>query len=168
MNVPLTRQKYKLGCGAAALSMVMQYFGDEISEKDIVKYCGGFKSYGLKTTDLARFAREKGYKVECLTFNLDRADGMATLKTPKTQDIIRFLKKNIPVIINVNVSALRNTAPNNRGHFLVINDYKNGRFYYNDPSRKYGGKFSMNYDSLLFAWFTNVLDSSAYFLAIWK
>jgi ABC-type bacteriocin/lantibiotic exporter with double-glycine peptidase domain len=59
MNVPLIKQHYKKGCGAAVLSMVFKYFRDNISEKEIVKELGGFKSYGLKTTDLARFAKQK-------------------------------------------------------------------------------------------------------------
>jgi uncharacterized protein YvpB len=100
--------------------------------------------------------------------NKERLDKLVTLKTPETSDIIKFLEKNIPVIINVNVSAFRKTEPNNRGHIIVITDYKNGKFFYNDSSINYGGKHVIEHDHLMFCWGANALTSSAYLLAVWR
>jgi hypothetical protein len=74
--VPHIRQADEFGCGSAALSMVLQAYGQMISEAEILEGIGGIKpiddagNLGTIVADNAWFAAEQGYPVECYTYNL--------------------------------------------------------------------------------------------------
>ncbi|MBI4176452.1 MAG: C39 family peptidase [Candidatus Aenigmarchaeota archaeon] len=146
MQVPVFRQGRK-ACGPAALRMVLAYYGERVTEKAIINAIGGVKSYGARTIALAEFARKMGFKTECLSYNKKMAKGMAKIRKPSKADILKHLRKNIP-------------------DFIVITGYKDGYFFYNDPDD--GKRKRIKENDLLFAWHSNVLDSSAYLLAAWK
>ena len=163
LSVPLLKQK-KLACGPTALSMVLQYFGKEVSPEEIVKKIGGLMKSGIKTIKLADFAKSLGFKVECYSYNEKLAKGKAKIKKPTKYDIIKFLGKGLPVIIAVRSFILFNKKYSGHGHFIVITKYEKGKFWYNDP---WGEKeHIINEDNLMFAWFNNVLGSSAYLLVL--
>ena len=71
LNLPLLKQKYKAGCGPAAMSMVYKYFGKEIPEEKIVKEIGGLTKWGSFATDHALMAKNLGFKVICHSYNLE-------------------------------------------------------------------------------------------------
>lgn len=164
MKVPLSRQK-KNSCGLTALHMVLKYFGKDVSENQIIRSVGGIKKYGVRTVRLAEFAKRFGFKVECLSYNKRLAGSKAKIKKPNMKDILKFLKKGIPVILAVRSSLLYGEKPSEMGHFIVVTGYKNGIFWYNDPHD--GKRHKIAEEDLLFAWFNNVLDSSAYLLTVW-
>ena len=169
MKVPLIKQKYKLGCGAAALRMTMLYFGVNVSEKNIIEKCGGLKRFGLRTVKLADVASKYGFKTEAYSYNKKMAKGKAEIRIPSTTDIRSFLDKNIPVIIAVEHLALHKNRKEKSGHFIVVAGFKEDRFIYNDSGwGKECGKNEIDPENLMFAWANNVLDSTAYLLAIWK
>ena len=163
LSVPLLKQT-KLSCGVTALRMVLQYFGKNISSKEIVKRIGGIKKYGVRTIKLADFARSLGFKVECYSYNGKRAKDKARIKKPSKADIIKFLRKKLPVILAVNSFALHNKGLLGMGHFIVITKYEKGRFWYNNPLD--GRPHIIKEEDLLFAWHNNILDSSAYLLVL--
>ena len=165
IKVPLFKQKEKT-CGPTALRMVCAYFGEKIRESEIVENVGGIRSYGVRTVHLAEYARERGFNVECLSYNKDLADGKAKIKKPSKKDILKFLKKEIPVILAVKSYLLYGKRHPTDGHFIVVTGYGNDFFLYNDP---YDGKrHKIAEDALMFAWFNHVPNSSAYLLAIWR
>lgn len=166
MKVPLYKQPDKLSCGPTALRMVLAYFGEQITEKVIIKKIGGLESRGVRTTKLAYFVRKLGYQTECYSFNEKMAKGKAVIKKPQKKDIIKFLKKDIPVILAVRSMLLPNRKSSEYGHFIVVTKYQNGVFSYNDP--RDSKRHTIKEEDLLFAWHNNILDSSAYFLALWK
>ncbi|OGM05399.1 hypothetical protein A2715_04255 [Candidatus Woesebacteria bacterium RIFCSPHIGHO2_01_FULL_39_32] len=167
MKVPLFKQKDKLDCGPTALRMVLEYYGKKIRADEIIKGIGGIKNFGVRTIKLADFARKLGFKTLCLSYNEKLSKGKAKIKTPSKSDIINVLDKNRPAILSVNTSILfGNKSPKDMGHFIVVTIYKNGYFWYNDP--RDGKEHKIEEEKLLFAWFNNVLDSSAYLLAIWR
>lgn len=163
LSVPLMKQE-KLTCGATALSMVFKYFGKNIPARKIVKAVGGVKSYGIRTVKLADFARKEGFKVEVLTYNKKLAKGKAKFKKPSKSDIIKFLKEGFPVIIAIRSFLFYDKEPFKMGHFIIITNYKNGYFFYNDPGLGKRGKIKEEH--LLFAWHNNILDSSGYLLVV--
>lgn len=164
LKVPRYKQKRNT-CGVTALRMVLAHFAQEVSEREIIQAVGGLKKYGVRTVKLAYVADKLGFKTSYFSLNRKLADGNAKIKLPEVRDILNFLKKEIPVIINVRSSLLYDEKPTTQGHFIVITGYKDGRFVYNDP---YDGKsHRIAEEKLRFAWFNNVLDSSAYLLAIW-
>lgn len=71
LNIPLLKQKYKVGCGLAAMSMVYKYFGKEIPEEKISKEIGGLTKWGSFATDHALMAKKLGFKVTCHSYNLE-------------------------------------------------------------------------------------------------
>ncbi len=163
LAVPLLKQN-KMTCGITALRMVLLYFGKNISSEEIIKKVGGIKKYGVRTIKLAEFAKNLGFKVYCYSYNKKLAKGKARIKKPSKLDIIKFLKKKLPVIISVRSFLLFNEEPSKAGHFIVITKYEKGRFWYNDPDD--GKQHKIKEDELLFAWFNNILDSSAYLLVL--
>lgn len=116
---------------------------------------------------MAKFAQDLGFKAECFSYNKKLAKGKAKVKKPLRSDIVKYLERNIPVILAVRAALLHNKEElKDLGHFIVVTKYKNNTFWYNDP---YDGKrHRIKEDELLFAWHNNILDSSAYLLAIWQ
>ena len=70
----------------------------------------------------------------------------------------------MPVIIAVRVFLLRDRYYSKSGHYIVITKYQDGIFFYNDPSSAKELKIKEN--DLMFAWYNNILDSSAYMLVL--
>jgi hypothetical protein len=122
-------------------------------------------SDGVRTVKLANFARGEGFKVECLSFNKKLAKGLAEIRVPSKKDILKYINNKVPVILAVNSSVLYGGRTNTPGHFIVLTGFKDGIFQYNDPSD--GESHEIDEEHLMFAWHNNVLDSSAYFLALW-
>ena len=164
LSVPLLKQSRRLDCGPTALRMVLLYFGEKYSSKEIIADVGGIKDYGIKNIKLADFARGLGFKVRCYSYNQKLARGRAEIKKPSKSHILRFLKRRLPVIIAVRSSLLYNEKHSEEGHFIVVTGYKKGKWEYNDPHD--GRKHRINEEDLMFAWFNNVLDSSAYLLVV--
>ncbi|MDZ7798570.1 MAG: hypothetical protein U5L76_03035 [Patescibacteria group bacterium] len=134
--------------------------------KEITKQVGGLKSYGVKMIKLAELARKLGFKVTCYSYNKKKAKRKAKIKKPDKRNIIRFLKKEVPVILAVKTYLLDDSRPRDFGHFIVINGYKNKVYTYIDSRDLKNHKIKEKY--LLFAWYSNVLKSSGYLLAIEK
>ena len=153
-------------CGPTALKMIAAYYGRDITEKEVLEIVGGLKKYGVATIKLAEAARKLGFKTESYSFSEKHAKGHAKIKKPDTEDILKFLKKKIPVILLVRSFILFGQKKNNDGHFIVITGHKNGKFEYNDP--KDGKAHTISADELRFAWFNRVIDMSAYLIAVWQ
>lgn len=145
--------------------MLFYYFGKDVSDKEIIKAVGGLKKYGVKTVQLADYARKNGFNTITYSFNRKLADNKTVIKNPEVKDITMFLNKKIPIIINIRYSLLQGTKLTKDAHFIVITAFKNGKFTYNDPDD--GKEHRIDAEKLRLAWFSNVFDSSAYLLAIW-
>ncbi len=163
ISVPLLKQT-KSACGPTALAMVLKYFKNDISLKEIIKNVGGIKSYGVRIISLADYAKNLEFKVHCYSYNEKMSKGKAEIKKPDKKLILKFLKKRLPVIIAVRTFLLRDLEFNKKGHFIVITKYQNGTFWYNDPS--YAKELTIKENDLMFAWYNNILDSSAYMLVL--
>lgn len=145
--------------------MVLAFYGKNISENKIIKEVGGLKKYGVRTTKLAEFARILGFKTRTLSLNKKLADYKTQIKRPDIRDILRYLKRGIPVILSIRYSLLHNEKLKKDGHFIVISGYEKNHFWYNDPEDAKKHKIGNNH--LKLAWVSNAEDSSAYLLAIW-
>ena len=160
--VPLLKQG-KMECGPTSLRMVLKYFGKNITKEEIIKKIG-LKKYGVRTIDLANFARNLGFKVYCYSNNKILFLGKANIKKPSKSDILNFLKIGLPVIISIRSYVLFNEERSEEGHFIVIVGYENKKFIYNDP---YVGKQkNIGENKLMKALKENSLDSSAYLLVL--
>ena len=166
IQVPLFKQTNSLSCGPTALKMVLAFFGYDFSEEFITRSIGSLKKYGVRTISLREFASKFGFKTTCFSFNKKLSKGKAIIKKPKKTHILKFLKKEIPVIVAVRDSVLHNKKISRLGHFIVITGFEAGKFYFNDSHD--GKEHKIAADEFLFAWHNNILDSSAYLLAVYK
>ncbi len=117
IKVPTIKQKYKTGCGAAAMSMIYRYFGKNISEKEIVKGVGGLTKLGSFTTDHALMARKLGFKVICYSYNLEyfdpsyknlsRTDFIKKTKSLATKEKRIYNKRELKSILNILKSDIK-------------------------------------------------------------
>jgi predicted double-glycine peptidase len=74
-------------CGPASLKMVLNYYGLKVSEKRLARMSGAKKEKGVSYEGLAKAARQLGFKV-------------FTKEKSSLADLERFVKKNIPVIVD--------------------------------------------------------------------
>lgn len=163
ISVPLLKQG-KSNCGPVALRMVLQFFENDVSLKEIVKGVGGVKRYGVRMIKLCEYAQKLGFRTTCYSYNKKMSQGKAEIRKPSASDVKAFLKRRLPVIIVVRAYLLFDEEPSDEGHYIVITGHERGAFYYNDPID--GKRHKIKEDMLLFAWLNNVLDSSAYLLVL--
>lgn len=163
IKVPLLKQG-KMECGPTSLRMVLKYFNRTVSQKNIINKIGGLRKFGVRTIDLADFAKNIGFDVYCYSNNKKFSHGKADIKKPNKLEILKFLKKGLPVIISIRSYILYNKEKSNRGHFIVIVGYEKGKFIYNDPFD--GKQKNIDEDIFMKALKEHSLDSSAYLISI--
>lgn len=73
IKVPILEAKHKLGCGPTCLSMVLKYFGEDYSEKQIIKKLkiGLLKDRGTLVINHALFTKKLGFDVICYSYNME-------------------------------------------------------------------------------------------------
>ena len=106
-KVPVVIQLEALECGAAALAMIMAYYGKWVPLEQVRMDCGVSRD-GSKARNIVRAAKQYGFTVE------------AFRQTPES------LKEDgkFPCIIHWNMN-----------HFVVLNGFKGKYAYLNDPAR---------------------------------
>jgi len=166
LKVPLFKQKYNNSCGITALRMVLSFYGMNVSENKIIKGVGGLKKYGIRAIRLAEFARSLGFKTKTFSVNKKLADSLTQIKNPDIRYVLKYLGREIPVILNVRYSLLYNKKPTKEGHFIVVSGHKKNYFWYNDPENAKVRKVEANH--LKLAWIKNAFDSSAYLLIVYR
>jgi ABC-type bacteriocin/lantibiotic exporter with double-glycine peptidase domain len=114
LNVPYTMQNYNY-CGPAALSMVMQYHGFNVSQEDIGE--GIVTNKGVTTEKLVKKAESYGF--------------LAHVSTCSFSGLLSVLSQGTPVMARI----INNTG--NNGHFVVVTGYdmQLGLVYLNDPDK---------------------------------
>ncbi len=106
-RVPVVMQLEALECGAASLTMVLAYYGLWIPLEQVRKDCGVSRD-GSNARNVLRAARSYGLVAKGFRFEPE------TLKE----------KASFPCIIHWNFN-----------HFVVLNGFKGGKAYINDPAR---------------------------------
>lgn len=111
-NVPVIIQLEALECGAACLTMILAYYGKWIPLEQARSDCGVSRD-GSKAGNILKAARNYGFEARGFKYSINE------------------LKKEVifPCIIFWN-----------NNHFVVLDGFKNGKAYLNDPSR---GKYSV-------------------------
>ncbi len=114
-KVPVVMQMEALECGAASLTMIMAYYGKWIPLEVVRKDCGVSRD-GSNARNILRAARSYGMEVRC--YRLE-------------PDVLRD-EGSFPCIVHWEFN-----------HFIVVDGFKNGRVYVNDPAR---GDYNMSYE----------------------
>lgn len=106
-KVPVVMQLEALECGAAALAMVMAYYGKWVPLEQVRVDCGVSRD-GSKAKNIYKAAQHYGFDVKAYSMSPE------TLKS----------KGRFPCIIHWNMN-----------HFVVLNGFKGKHVYLNDPAR---------------------------------
>ena len=125
LDVPFVRQSED-GCGAAAISMLLQYWDAHGSPVDsrrvdavtIQKQLYSPKARGIYASEMENYLKDSGFRV----FPLNG----------EWKDLQEQLKKGRPLIVSLQPGAIR--APL---HYVVVTgmDWRSGAVFLNDPAR---------------------------------
>ena len=116
VNIDQSRNDF---CGAAALKMALEYWGEDLSEKEIVKLANTRVGVGTDPKDMVSTSKKLGFKVEW-------REGWTPNQVKKT------LEKGRPIIVN-----FQETHKLGEGHYNLIIGYTQDEFIFSNPS---GGK----------------------------
>jgi len=118
-QVDAYQQKTEWSCSAGTLKSVLQHYGIEISEEEIVKAIGAREGRGAETTDIVEGARKLGF---------DASEGsFSSLEEAK-----KTLKQGVPIIADI-----QSFNYPGKGHYIVITGFKPGKgFIVMDPNTK--------------------------------
>ena len=106
-RVPMVMQMEALECGAASLDMILGYYGRYVPLSRIRKECGVSRD-GSNLKSIGLVAQSYGLEVRLFRYDIN------DLKSEATYPCILFW---------------------DRSHFVVLNGYRKGRFFLNDPAR---------------------------------
>jgi ABC-type bacteriocin/lantibiotic exporter with double-glycine peptidase domain len=114
LDVPFVRQSEE-GCGAAAISMVMRYWGHDAEPQPILHELYEAELRGIRAADMARYFREHGFR----TFEFKG----------EWTDLAAHIAKGRPLVV-----ALREGA--NVLHYVVVAGVTDTAALVNDPARR--------------------------------
>lgn len=125
----------------------------------------GKKQFLKKLKTAIKISHKKDIK-RCLKSLIEyiQAGGKIKFQIPSRNLLIKYLKKNVPIMISLYSTILHNKKrydfkkdkPSEygelTGHMVVIGGFKNGKFFVIDPSSKYGGRYWVEENKLIFSW----------------
>ncbi|HWR53244.1 MAG TPA: cysteine peptidase family C39 domain-containing protein [Bryobacteraceae bacterium] len=114
LDVPFVRQSEE-GCGAAAISMVMRYWGHDAEPEPILRELYTPQLKGIRAADMARYFRQHGFR----TFEFKG----------EWSDLDEHIAKGRPLVV-----ALREGA--NALHYVIVAGVTDAAALVNDPARR--------------------------------
>ncbi|MFA6536719.1 MAG: cysteine peptidase family C39 domain-containing protein [Candidatus Paceibacterota bacterium] len=145
LKVPYFKQDNNYSCGAAALQMVLRFYGEIYSEKHLAEVLGSNKDFGTSHQAMIDFVRKDGFHVHEADF-------------ASHDDLKEFLSKNIPVIVNFL------EPESNEGHYAVVIGCEVGHIFLNDP---WDGKgFKLTIEAFEKRWINGAGTSTHWLMAI--
>lgn len=119
---PTLRQTYGYDCGAKSAQGVLEYYGIDVREDEIMK-CAGTKRSGTPIKGIMKVFAKYGLK--------SKAEKLTIAK------LKRFIDRKMPVIIDVQAwSEKKGTKWGrdwNDGHYVVVIGYDKKKIYFQDP-----------------------------------
>ena len=126
INLRIGRQTFDFDCGAKALQLVMEYYGVEMREDELMKELNTCKD-GTNYTNMISVAEKNGFEVFA-------SNGVSL------EQIKQFLDQDYPVIVIVQAWADRYMTLEDwkssfdYGHYAVVIGYQDHIIIFEDPS----------------------------------
>ncbi len=125
-HVPDTRQSANYSCGATALQAVLDYWGIDIEEDELMALLNTSPDFGTDERDIVRVAQQMGLEAE-IKDNI-------TL-----EDLEKSINEGVPVIIDC--QSWRGSSYSNKswtddwydGHYMVVIGIDENNVYLEDP-----------------------------------
>lgn len=121
------RQTFDFDCGAKALQLVMEYYGVEMREDNLLRELGTDRQNGTARANMAAVARKNGFEV-------------FAAEDVSLDQLHDFIDRGYPVIVNVQAWAdkymtladWRTTF--DYGHYAIVIGYEDHIIIFEDPS----------------------------------
>ncbi len=120
LDFPTLRQMDEYDCGASAMQSVLDYYGIDVGENNIIRLAKTKKS-GTSTAGLKKVAKYFGIKFIEKKFSIEK--------------IKKFIDKKIPVIVLIQAWGDKKEYSKDwkDGHYVVCIGYSKTRLYFEDP-----------------------------------
>lgn len=139
IDFPQVRQATDYSCGAAALQVVLAYYGLDFREDELKEI--------LKTNP------ESGTEQDRMTAFAERCKLHVDMRPMTIQDIVHYIDHNVPVILLLQAWAGRPVDyedTEKQGHYATVIGYGQHGFFFQDPSMFERGYLS--YRELMDRW----------------
>ena len=126
LDFPITRQSTNYSCGTDATQRVMEYYGEDFRESDLIKILKTDED-GTYVKNIVKFFHYHGLKTE-------------TKQEMTIDDLIKHIDKNIPVILLIQAWGtdleFKKHYKNfwKSGHFVVVIGYTDKIILISDPA----------------------------------
>lgn len=131
MILPTKPYRQKPGfCGPASLKIILDYYGLEKTEEELVNLAGSTAAHGTSSEDLIRTAKKLGFsafQTDCATYT----------------DMKQWLRQKIPVIVD--------WFSQDDGHYSVVVGLDENNIYLQDP--ELGQMRAMKKNDFFRVWF---------------
>jgi predicted double-glycine peptidase len=124
IEFPDLRQDYDFTCGASSLQGVLQLYGDDAVESELVKELNTEKDWGTEHTDIIKVAIAHGFKAESKSMTIEEVQSYIDEDYPVILDIQAWTEQK-----NVDYSTDKED-----GHYVVAIGYDENGFVVEDPS----------------------------------
>lgn len=129
LNFPDVRQSTGSRCGIDCVQTVLEYYGEDHREDELISFLRNGKSLMADDEDDAKvdnvikfFRDEKGFSVDDKKMNIN--------------DLISYINRNIPIILLIQAWGDKDDYSNEWqcGHYVVAIGYTRNKIVFEDPS----------------------------------
>jgi len=133
LDVPMIRQSAPRACGAAALEMVLRYYGKDVTQEAIMKQCDRGEVGGLAAKDLKALVEQQGMCAFIVHGNAD--------------DVYNYVDRKMPLIVARRAKFMRGLG----NHYMVLVGRSADKEYVflNDPEK---GRIRVRLERFLSDW----------------
>ena len=127
-------------CGPASLKIVLQYYGVDVTEKELTKIAEWNKDLGIDDKGIEKTAKSFGFKVKIKN-------------NSNFKDIEKWLDKKVPVIVNWFTRGRKDYSDSDvaDGHYSVVAGFDDKFIYLQDP--EIGKIRKLERDDFMKVWF---------------
>jgi ABC-type bacteriocin/lantibiotic exporter with double-glycine peptidase domain len=122
LNFPSFKQTCSYDCGAKVVEAVLDYYGIDIREHEIIKLAG---------------TNRKGTSVEAILHILKQHGLDCKYEKMSLNNVKEFIDLNVPVIIVVQAWTVKRKVDWEKdwsdGHYVIAIGYDDNKFYFEDP-----------------------------------
>lgn len=147
LNIGTHRQENKWSCGPSALKIVLDSFGNKLTENELIELAKADPKNGTQPEFLCTAAQSLGYR----TFQKTNAS---------IADIEMFLKAGLPVIITY--QGFGKSDGYKEGHYTVIYGASKTHLYRSDPSANAGYMRPLKRDVFFKRWHDKDFEKRKY------